>query len=132
MNPIQAAMQVLPISNKHHRDFKMVLLPTKFPFLLVNDKYEVVRNVADYQWKGVIKCDPGLLARNFGITATPIAWPESPDHAKWLIVLSYKSVPLAEVLPVTMPWGPSSCAVVNCVRTLDVESFNRYSLLLKG
>lgn len=136
MNPIQAAASVLPVSTKHHIDYKMLLLPSKHPFLLINDDVPqlpfVVRNVADYQWHKMMRCDPGLLARNFGVTATPVRWLESPDPAKWFVVLSYKGVPLAEVTPVTMHMFGSLCEVVDRVRVLDVESFERYTLMLKG
>lgn len=135
MNPIQAAASVLPVSTKHHIDFKMLLLPSKHPFLLVEEtpsQFRVVRNVADYQWSKMMRCDPGLLARNFGVTTTPVRWPESPDPAKWFIVVSYKGVPLAEVTPVTMHMFGSLCEVVDRVRVLDVESFERYTLMLKG
>ena len=135
MNPIQAAASVLPVSTKHHIDFKMLLLPSKHPFLLVEEtpsQFRVVRNVADYQWNKMMRCDPGLLARNFGVTTTPVRWPESPDPAKWFIVVSYKGVPLAEVTPVTMHMFGSLCEVVDRVRVLDVESFERYTLMLKG
>lgn len=132
MNPIQAAASVLPVSTKHHIDFKMLLLPSKHLFLLINDGLVVIRNVADYQWHKMMRCDPGLLARNFGVTATPVRWLESPDKAKWFIVLSYRGVPLAEVTPVTMHMFGSLCQVVDRVRVLDVESFERYTLMLKG
>ena len=135
MNPIQAAASVLPVSTKHHIDFKMLLLPSKHPFLLVEEtpsQFRVVRNVADYQWNKMMRCDPSLLARNFGVTTTPVRWPESPDPAKWFIVVSYKGVPLAEVTPVTMHMFGSICQVVDRVRVLDVESFERYTLMLKG
>lgn len=107
-------LDVLPVSDKHHHTYKMLLFPSKHAMFLVDTaKSLLIRNAADFQLHHLIEAKPEVLAGIFGVTVTP----ERSDRNAlgWWLVASVKGVPILCIEPATLSYQGSKRIVVNNV-----------------
>lgn len=107
-------LDVLPVSDKHHHTYKMLLFPSKHAMFLVDTaKSLLMRNVADFQLHHLIEAKPDVLAGIFGVTVTP----ERSEHNPlgWWLIASVKAVPILCIEPVTLSYQGVKRIVVDQV-----------------
>jgi len=111
-------LDVMPVSDKHHHTYKMLLFPSKHAMFLVDvGKSLLIRNVADFQLHHLIEAKPDVLAGIFGVTVTPEKTSYNP--LGWWLIASVKGVPILRIEPTTLIYQGVKRIVVDAVTTMD-------------